>query len=250
MKASELLLALALKHQGDWDKIYKDLQDKKTENLEEYTKGFNTPYITILDEEYPDQLKSCWKPPFVLFYHGDIRLLKDVKNNIAFTGARKVSEEGENIAKYIGGHLDDKNIVCGLSQGSETIALKQAISNGNRPIIVLGSGINFCYPASNKELYEKAKETGLVLSEYPNMVGPDATTMPLRKRIISALSNVVVCGEFQRHSGTNILISYALSMGKNVYVAPMSMSSETANNEMINDGAFIVVKDNYLQKEE
>lgn len=149
MKASELLLALALKHQGDWEKIYKDIQDKKTENLEEYIKGFNTPYITILDTEYPDCLKQVYQPPFVLFYHGDINLLKDETNNIAFSGIRNPSEEGKFAAEYIGGHLGNKNIVCGLSQGSETIALKKAISNGNKPIVVLGSGIDYCYPAKN-----------------------------------------------------------------------------------------------------
>lgn len=36
-------------------------------------------YITIFDVEYPDELKEINCPPFVLFYKGNINLLKEKK---------------------------------------------------------------------------------------------------------------------------------------------------------------------------
>lgn len=36
-------------------------------------------YITIFDDEYPDELKEINCPPFVLFYRGNINLLKEKK---------------------------------------------------------------------------------------------------------------------------------------------------------------------------
>lgn len=245
-QARQILLALSLKYNGDWDKIYEALQGKEEVDVEKLTGGFTTPYITVLDEEYPSSLKQTFKPPFVLFYYGDINLLKDEENNVAIAGTRHPSQEGEFVANSIANHLSDKNVVCGLSQGTETIVLKKAISNGNRPIIVLGSGIDYCYPKSNIDLYNVIKEKGLIVSEYPNTIAPDLNTMPFRKRIISALSKIILCGEFSNKSGTTLLVNYALQQGKDIYVAPMSLQSDSANNELISDGAFMFLGDNYL----
>ena len=72
-KARNILIALSLKHNGDWDKIYEDIQNK-TLVEDTYTQQAENikNVITILDEEYPQQLKNSFKPPFVLFYKGNI----------------------------------------------------------------------------------------------------------------------------------------------------------------------------------
>lgn len=84
MKARDILIALYLKYDGDWDKIYSAIKDKKTENLNtkkikqlrvKYETNFN--FITLLDEEYPEQLKHGYKPPFVIMYYGNINLLHE-----------------------------------------------------------------------------------------------------------------------------------------------------------------------------
>lgn len=68
MKARDIIIALWIKNSGDWDKIYRDIRDKNIDdNLEDYIKGIDTEcLVTILDEGYPDRLKTRVKPPFVL----------------------------------------------------------------------------------------------------------------------------------------------------------------------------------------
>lgn len=68
MKAREILIALWLKYDRDWDSIYAALKNKDMDdNLEEHLKDIDPDYfITILDEDYPERLKHRHKPPFVI----------------------------------------------------------------------------------------------------------------------------------------------------------------------------------------
>ena len=68
MKAREVLIALHIKYDGDWDRIYRDVILKNVdEDLEGYVNEEAADYfITILDEDYPERLKHRNKPPFVI----------------------------------------------------------------------------------------------------------------------------------------------------------------------------------------
>jgi DNA processing protein len=57
----EILLYFSIKYLGDWNKIYKALEDKEDVDYELVTKYAvsNTDrFITILDNDYPVQLKG------------------------------------------------------------------------------------------------------------------------------------------------------------------------------------------------
>ncbi|MBF1762270.1 MAG: DNA-processing protein DprA, partial [Veillonella sp.] len=56
--------------------------------------------LTYLDDAYPQQLLSIYKPPLVLFYRGDISLASQARM-IAMVGARKSSTYGRNVASYL-----------------------------------------------------------------------------------------------------------------------------------------------------
>ena len=53
----------------------------------EYNRQF--PFITIVDEEYPAQLRETFCPPLVLFYDGQLEMLKNPL--LAVVGAREMS---------------------------------------------------------------------------------------------------------------------------------------------------------------
>ena len=109
MNSREILLSLAIKYKGDWNAIYNAIETGKQkgyEDLEIFKEAVNSKFITILDEEYPESLKNMPKPPFVLFYHGDISLISDKNNKIAVVGCRHPSSYGE---------LMTNEIVSGLS---------------------------------------------------------------------------------------------------------------------------------------
>ena len=73
---------------------YKDL-DSKT-----LRKVFNQyPSISILDDDYPLELKHSYNPPVLLFYQGNIDLLKRPK--IAVVGARTATQIGTKSVQKI-----------------------------------------------------------------------------------------------------------------------------------------------------
>lgn len=81
-KVRKLLLCLSLKFNGDTQKIFKFLKEKKPisdEEINETIKDFKGKFITYVDEEYPNCFKTAINPPAVLFYEGNLELLK--KNN-------------------------------------------------------------------------------------------------------------------------------------------------------------------------
>lgn len=70
MNGVEILLALALKYENDWDKMWKSLKEKETltKEDEERAKTFGGKYTTFISDDYPKDLKSTYKPPFVIFF--------------------------------------------------------------------------------------------------------------------------------------------------------------------------------------
>lgn len=79
------------------------------------------PSISILDKEYPLELKNIYNPPALLFYQGNLELLQ--KPKIAVVGARSASETGtksvQKIIKELGNHFV---LVSGLARGIDTSA--------------------------------------------------------------------------------------------------------------------------------
>lgn len=70
-----VLIAFYIKYEGDWDKIYNALERKEPvtiKTIEEVEKKVEKDieagngYKTIIDKDYPDELKDVWKPPFVV----------------------------------------------------------------------------------------------------------------------------------------------------------------------------------------
>ena len=239
-----LLIYLAVKYEGDYDKVYMATLLKEQPPYEEVLEVNNSlkcKVITLLDYDYPQKLKQIYRPPMVLFYYGDITLLD--KPTLGVVGARDYNEYGkyctETIIKdVIGGRV----LVSGLAKGIDTIAHECAIKNGGRTIAVLGSGIDNCYPAENKELYEEIKKNHLIISEYPGSCPPDAKHFPMRNRIVTALSDGIYIPQINSYmSGTMISYSQAVTLNKPVFVAPDRLTSKTINNRLIDEGAIFTI---------
>ena len=95
MNAEEIIVSMAIKYRGDWNDIYSGLSDPQNRDLEEYFKiaqKMKCKYVTILSKDYPEYLKNSFKPPFVLFYYGDISLISNIGKNVAVVGSRVCSD--------------------------------------------------------------------------------------------------------------------------------------------------------------
>ena len=70
MDGKTLLIALAIEHRGNWKEIYEALKSHQEPSEDALAKAeaLNEGLaITILDKGYPERLRACPQPPFVLF---------------------------------------------------------------------------------------------------------------------------------------------------------------------------------------
>ncbi len=249
-----LLIYLAIICEGDFQKMITMMEmkdyDFPSEKAKKVCNSLKCKAVTILDYDYPEKLKKSHCPPLVLFYYGDITLLK--KHIIGVVGSRDYDEHGqkctENIIKDI---AKDVVIISGLAKGIDAIAHQAAIDNGGRTIAVLGSGIDRCYPTENRALYEEIKKNHLLISEYPFKVTPDSVHFPMRNRIVTAFADAIYVPQINEfNSGTMISVTMALENNKDVFVAPYPQGSETVNNKLINEGAILADTGRQILEEE
>ena len=85
IKAKELLVVVAAKNKGDWNKIFKFIRTREKPTGEEIEKfsPLADQAITILDEDYPETWKKSYMPPIVLFYKGGEKSLLSKINRSA-----------------------------------------------------------------------------------------------------------------------------------------------------------------------
>lgn len=227
------LIAYAIKYNGEYHQIRKAIIQN-----EQWQPVTNPQCITILDENYPNQLFQLEYPPFVLFYEGDLTLMND--RCIAIIGSRNVCAYGEMWTRKIVEALRSRYvIVSGMAKGVDAIAHEEAF----KTIGVLGCGIDVCYPKQNAALYQKMKEQQLLISEYPPHTKPLAHHFPWRNRIIAALSKHVIVTQAAYRSGTMHTVNEALALGLEISCIPYPLGSEKGEgcNLLISQGANILI---------
>ncbi len=197
--------------------------------------------ITILDEKYPAALKNIYDPPPILFYKGNLDVLKN--NCLAAIGSRKASEYGRRAAGFFTrGLAPHFTIVSGLAYGIDSLAHEMAIKNRGAAAAVIGSGLDEknIYPKSNISLAKKIIESGgLLLSEVPPGTGPQQFHFPMRNRIIAGLSRGILIVEAGEKSGTLITAKLGLEYGADIFSIPGNIFSPTSAgvNYLIKFGA-------------
>lgn len=200
--------------------------------------------ITYVDDEYPMCLKEIYDAPVVIFIKGG--LLKKDKKAIAIVGSRHPTAYGKKVAYNLGKELAQQGftIISGLASGIDAASHLGALDGGGRTLAILGTGLDVCYPKSNKKLFMQIIESGAALSEYP--VGTEARPyhFPQRNRIISGLSCGVVVVEAGLKSGTMITVNHGLEQGKQIFAVPGNIynSMSKGTNQLLRNGAAIVTE--------
>ncbi|WDV47683.1 DNA-processing protein DprA [Clostridiaceae bacterium M8S5] len=198
--------------------------------------------ITIVDKEYPEQLKNIYLPPKVLYIKGD--MIKEDEICLAMVGARKATYYGKWVAEKISKGLSRYGItiISGLARGIDTVSHRGALESQGRTFGVLGCGVDIIYPKSNKKLYDQIINNGGIISEYPLGTEPVPGNFPQRNRIISGLARGVIVVEAKKKSGSLITANFALDQGKDVFAVPGNINSlySEGTNELIKDGAKLI----------
>lgn len=203
------------------------------------------------DAGYPEQLLQIPRPPEILYCKGNIELLK--KPMAAIIGSRKCSEYGKQVAMKLGRNLAEAGavVLSGMAKGIDSFGHLGALRRGEKGIsgksgetvAVLGCGVDICYPAENRKLYDEICAEGLIISEYPPGTKPMPYMFPQRNRIIAGLAQVVTVVEAGRDSGALITATLAEEYGREVFAVPGNINSiwSLGTNKLIADGAMPVV---------
>jgi DNA processing protein len=240
-RAHDLELATAGLERRAIDAIRKLRQTTTPEAiLDKLTRLGITP-LTLLDEDYPPNLRQVADPPPVLFMRG--KLKPSDSGAVALVGTRRASSYGKAVGECFARDLARAGVtvVSGLAKGIDTVVHHAAMQAGGRTIAVLGNGLDQVYPAENAGLAHKIVDTraGALVSEFPPGIPPDAVNFPRRNRIISGLSLVTVILEAGAPSGALITADFALEQGRDVLAVPGNIFSPTCagTNYLLKQGA-------------
>lgn len=213
LKAKELLVAVAAKNKGDWNKIIKFIRAKEKPTGEEIEKfsPLADQAITVLDENYPETWKNSYMPPIVLFYKGGEKsLLSKINRSAIFV----VDDgKGPQVKKIIEDLLEHGGLI-----------VKPDLDSGHLLIM--------------------DKEQTLILSEYP-CGDYDMESKEQRTRVAqigAGLCGKLFIGATRENSIVTASIIAALNNGGDVYAIPMHLGTTYKNNEFIREGANIVLE--------
>jgi DNA processing protein len=193
------------------------------------------------DERFPAVLLAIPDCPPGLWFRGAPDALAGPA--VAIVGSRAGSSVALEMAARLATDLAAYGliVVSGLARGVDSAAHRGALASG-RTVAVLGSGLDQVYPPEHRELADRIAAAGAVVTEFPPGTPPLAFHFPMRNRIISGLSRVVVVIEAAEGSGSLITASCALEQGRDVMAVPGNVLSgrNRGGHALIRDGAKIV----------
>lgn len=191
---------------------------------------------------YPPWLAAIPDPPDLLFVKGELPAVAGV----AVVGSRRATRYGVNLARAMGAAVGRRGVtvVSGLARGIDGAAHRGVVEAGGRAVAVLGCGPDRWYPASHRTLGEELLAGGgAVVTEYPPGTVPEPWRFPVRNRIITGLSKVVLVVEAATGGGALISARLGLEQGREVWAVPGDIDRATSRgcNELIRDGAMPVL---------
>lgn len=215
------------------DKVFREF-DKVCEHA--LRKGISM--TTIIDNDYPENLKKIFDAPVLLYHKG--KLSDADKYSISIVGTRSPTEYGKyNCEKFTESLSALKiPIVSGFARGIDTIVHKVCLKNDNLTYAVFGCGADVIYPYENRKLYYEISERGALITEFDLGAKPDKVNFPRRNRIISGISLGTLVIESGIKGGALLTAEIAVDQNKEVFALPGYINSRQSEgtNELIKRG--------------
>jgi len=198
---------------------------------------------TMADDRYPHLLRTIHDPPVVLYSFGDFSIVQ--RAAIAIVGARRATVYGRQVTQKLARELAATGlvVVSGLARGVDSHAHVGALETGGKTVAVMGNGVDLAYPRENRKLYERIREKGCIVSEFPVGSFPAPQNFPIRNRIISGLSYGTLIVEAAEFSGSLITARLTLEQNRELWAVPGNITSPGSYgpNYLIKQGARIVL---------
>ena len=202
--------------------------------------------ICLHDDAYPPSLMELDDAPAVLYGAGSQGRLEELvaEPAVALVGARRASSYGLEVARDIARGLSAARVtvVSGLALGVDAAAHRGALAAGGHTVAVLACGAERAYPRTNRALYRRVTECGVVIGELPPGTPPRRWTFPARNRIMAGLAQVTIVVEAAERSGSLITARFAGDLGREVGAVPGRVTARMAagSNRLLYDGAQLV----------
>jgi DNA processing protein len=191
---------------------------------------------TILEDDFPQNLKEINDPPPLLYFKGEFHSSEALL--VAVVGTHHATYEGIKDATDIGKELAKRGVivVSGLARGIDTGAHLGALAKEGKTYAVLGSGLNKIYPEENLNLAIEISKNGALLTEYPLNAPVNVGQLMARNRIVVGISQTVIVVETENGtSGTMDAAQGAIDQGKPLFV--VIREDNKSSEELVKIGA-------------
>jgi DNA processing protein len=198
--------------------------------------------VTVLDDDYPTNLRLVYNRPPFLFVRGELR--SDDDRSLAVVGTRRASADGRDQAARLAHELvaHGVTVLSGLALGVDSAAHEAALAAGGRAVAVMGTGIRRVYPAQNRELAERIVSAGgALVSQFWPDAPPTRYSFPMRNVVMSGMAVGTVVVEASSTSGAKMQARLALDHGKRLFlVESLVMHEKWARDYAERPGATLV----------
>lgn len=198
--------------------------------------------ILLEDEQMPPSVRQAVCPPPALFAWGQTECLS--KPMVGIVGTRGASLYGKAAASKFSEALAASGItvVSGGAAGIDSAAHNGAMEAGGATVAVLGTGVDRVFPAMHRDLFERIRQKGCLLSQFAVGAGALRYHFPARNHLIAMLSEALLVIEAPAKSGALITAHAAADMGKQVFVVPANITNTgfQGSHALIRDGATLV----------
>jgi len=201
----------------------------------------DTRLVTVLDDDYPRNLRRVYDRPPFLFVRGSLR--EEDARSVAVVGTRRASAEGRALARDMAAALTERGVtvISGLAAGIDTEAHTAALDAGGPTIAVMGTGIDRVYPKENAALAERIASNGALISQFWPGAPPRSHNFPLRNVVTSGIAIGTVVIEASSTSGAKMQARLALEHGKRLFlVENLVLQEEWAQRYKSRRGALVV----------
>lgn len=177
-----------------------------------------TRLLTVLDDDYPQNLRRVYDHPPFLFVRGTLR--DDDSRSVAIVGTRHASDAGRALARNMAAALAERGVtvISGMAAGIDTEAHTATLDAGGRTIAIMGTGIDRVYPKENAALAARIVESGALLSQFWPGASPRRSNFPLRNVVTSGVAVGSIVIEASATSGAKMQARLALEHGKRLFL--------------------------------
>lgn len=251
-KAQEMLLRLSQQRKGNWDDMYQDIKERIKPSEEKNI--LDSDYFTMIDQNYPDSFKNSFKPPFVVYYKGDMDLISSNTKKI-FIASRNNKETLNKLLDNLTKTFNNNYIIVmilGIINNSKKII---DFANKNNIKIIAVSSCSFSELSEEKQSYvnDIMNNGGLVLTETPYGVKENSYFVESQQRLAVAIADDIVILPQEEKTYLKFCVNCIFKMAKDdkMFVVPSLFDSNDKlyTNKLILNGASALVDTKQLVEE-